>query len=114
MTFHLVSIDDDQIRAPVADREEFLITLGSAVLLACKEPEGGTVSIRPPNPETNEPQGDPILTIRHVAEIEERDARLWVWESDDAVGIADLSADELETLRKVVAYRQRTLGQSGS
>lgn len=114
MGFHLISIDEDQLRAPVADREEFLSTLGSAVLLACMQPEADTVSIRPPDPETNEPHGDPIITVRHVAELEEKNIRLWVWESDDAVAIADLSADELETLRKIVASRQRTLGRSGS
>lgn len=114
MGFHLISIDEDQLRAPVADREEFLSTLGSAVLLACMQPEGDTVSIKPPDPKTNEPHGDPIITVRHIIEVEEKNIRLWVWESDDAVAIADLSVDELETLRKIVASRQRTLGRSGS
>jgi hypothetical protein len=114
MGYHLISIDEDQLRAPVADKEEFLIMLGSAVLLACLESENPTVTIRSPNPETNDPEGAPILSIRHVAEIEEKNVRLWVWESDDAVAIADLSTDELETLSKIVTLRQRALSQSGS
>jgi len=114
MGFHLISIDEDQLRAPVADKEEFLSTLGSAVLLACMQPETEAVTIKPPDPKSNEPHGDPIITVRHVAELDEENIRLWVWESDDAVAIADLSADELETLRKVVACRQRALSQSGS
>lgn len=114
MGYHLISIDEDQLRQPVADKEEFLSTLGSAVLLACLEPETETVTIRSPNPETNEPDGDPIMTVRHVAEIDEKNVRLWVWESADAVVIADLSADELEMLRKTVASRQRAMSQFGS
>lgn len=114
MAFHLISIDEDQLRQPARDKDEFLRNVGSAVVLACLRPEAETISIKHPGPKTNDPQGEPIITVRHVAEIEEKDVRLWVWESDDAVAIADLSADELETLRKVVAYRQRTLGRSGS
>lgn len=114
MGFHLISIDENQLRAPVANTEEFISTLGSAVLLACLEPETETVTIRPPNPKTNEPDGDPIITVRHVAELEEREVRLWVWEADDAVAIADLSADELEALRRIVASRQRAMSKSGS
>lgn len=114
MGFHLISIDEDQLRQPVADREEFISTLGSAVLLACLEPKTEAVTIRPPSPKTNEPEGEPIITVRHVAEVDEKDVRLWVWESDDAIVIADLTAGELEMLRKIVASRQRTMSKSGS
>lgn len=110
MGYHLISIDEDQLRQPVADKEEFLSTLGSAVLLACLEPETETVTIRPPNPETNEPDGDPIMTVRHVAEIDEKNVRLWVWESEDAVAIADLSPAELDVLAKIVEARKRGVG----
>lgn len=110
MGFHLISIDEDQLRQPVADREEFLSTLGSAVLLACLEPATETVTIRPPNPKTNEPDGDPIITVRHIAELEEKDVRLWVWESDDAVAIADLSPAELDVLAKIVEARKSGVG----
>lgn len=113
MGLHLISIDEDQLRQSVADREEFISTLGSAVLLACLEPETETVTIRSPNPQTNQPDGEPILTVRHVAEVDEKNVRLWVWQSDDAVAIADLSAGELEMLGKVVASRQRAMNQSG-
>lgn len=114
MAYHLISIDENQLRAPVTDREEFISTLGSAVLLACLEPKTETVTIRSPNPQTKEPDGEPILSVRHVAELDEKNVRLWVWESEDAVAIADLSADELEMLRKIVASRQRAMSQSGS
>jgi len=112
MGFHLISIDEDQLRAPVADKEEFLSTLGSAVLLACMQPEGDTVSVRPPDPETNEPHGDPIITVRHVAEVDEDEIILWVWESREGVAIADLTAAELEMLGKIVEARKRMIRKS--
>jgi len=111
---HLISIDEDQLRQPVKDKDELFRNIGSAVVLACLEPGTEAVSIKHPDPETNERQGDPIITVRHVAELDEEKIRLWVWESDDAVAIADLSADELETLRRIVASRQRTMSEAGS
>lgn len=111
MGFHLISIDEDQLRQPAGDHDEFLRNVGAAVFIACLEADTEAVSIKKPAPETSEPEGDPIITVRRVAELEEDNIRLWVWESDDAVAIADLSADELEMLRKIVASRQRTMSE---
>ena len=111
---HLISIDEDQLRQPAGDKDEFFRNIGAAVVLACLEPGTEAVSIKHPDPETNEPHGDSIITVRYVAEHDHDDVELWVWASGDAVAIADLSSEQLETLRKIVASRQRTLGRSGS
>jgi len=111
---HLISIDQDQLRQPAGDKDEFFRNIGAAVVLACLEPGTEAVSIKHPDPETNEPLGDPIITVRYVAEHDHDDVELWVWASGGAVAIADLSSEQLETLRKIVASRQRTLSQPGS
>jgi hypothetical protein len=114
MGFHLISIDEDQLRAPAGDKDEFFRNIGTAVVLACLEPENQAVSIKHPGPETNEPHGDSIITVRYVAEHDHDDVELWVWASGGAVAIADLSSEQLETLRKIVASRQRTMRQAES
>lgn len=112
MGFHLISIDEDQLRNHGLEKDAFLRTLGSAVVIACSEPGTDEVSLMHEGAGGREPQGEPILTVRHVAELDEQNVRLWAWESDSAVAIADLSADELEMLAKIVASRQRTMTQS--
>ena len=109
---HLISIDGDQLRQPGQDKDEFLRNIGSAVVLACLEPGTEVVSIKHPHPETNEPQGEPIITVRYVAEHDEDDVELWVWASGNGVAIADLSSEQLEMLRKIVASRQRSMRKS--
>lgn len=104
---HLISIDEDQLRQPVTDQDEFFRNVGTAVVLACLEPKTDTVSIKPPNPETNEPQGDPIITIRHVAEHDRGDFEVWVWACADGVAIAELSPAQLEALAKIVRSQQK-------
>lgn len=107
---HLISIDEDQLRQPVDDRDEFLRNLGSAVVLACLQSETGTVSIKQPDPKSNKPQGEPIIAVRHIMEDHDGIMRLWVWESEDAVAIADLSPAELEALGRIVEARKRGVG----
>jgi len=107
---HLISIDGDQLRQPGQDKDEFLRNIGSAVVLACLEPRTEVVSIKHPDQKTNEPQGNPIITVRHVAEDHEGLVRMWVWESEDAVAIADLSPAELDVLAKIVEARKRGVG----
>jgi len=110
---HLISIDEDQLREHGLEKNAFLRTLGSAVVIACTEHGTDEVSLMHEGVDGREPQGEPIITVRHVAEVDEENVRLWVWRSDNAVAIADLSADELEMLAEIVASRQRAISQSG-
>lgn len=107
---HLISIDEDQLRNHGLEKDAFLRTLGSAVVIACSEPGTDEVSLMHEGAGGKEPQGEPILTVRHVAELDEKNVRLWVWESDDAVAIADLSPAELDVLAKIVEARKRGVG----
>lgn len=110
MAFHLISIDEDQLRQPARDKDGFLRDVGSAVVLACLRPEAEAISIKHPGPKTNDPQGEPIITVRHVAEDQEDVVRLWVWECVGAVAIADLSPAELDVLGKITEARKRGIG----
>lgn len=110
MGFHLISIDEDQLRNHGLEKDAFLRTLGSAVVIACSEPGTDEVSLMHEGVGGKEPQGEPILTVRHVAELDEKNVRLWAWESDDAVAIADLSPAELDVLAKIVEARKRGVG----
>lgn len=113
-THHLISIEEDQLRNHGLEKDAFLRTLGSAVVIACTEPGTDEVSLMHEGEDGKEPKGEPIITIRHLAEHPKGDVELWVWASPEGVAIADLSRDQLKLLAKIVASRQRAMSQSGS
>lgn len=110
---HLVSVRDDQLRQPVVDKDEFLRTLGAAVVLACSGEAEKTISIVPNEPGARCAEAGPRITVQHVAEHDHEAIRLWAWEDGDAVCVADLDDTDLDLLARLVYSIETTRSREG-
>ncbi len=103
---HILSLEESQLRNPPGDRDEFLRALGSAVVLACLEPESETISINLPGTGADDSKGEPIITVEHVLEHDQENFEIWMWASSEGVAIAELSPSQLKIVREIVEARQ--------
>lgn len=100
--YHLISIEEDQLRNWHGDHDELLRNVGAAVVLACLDPESSGVCIREASPGPEGEGNAQSLIVRHVDQHEGDAFAMWAWETADSVCIADLGAEDLETLGKLV------------
>jgi hypothetical protein len=102
--YHLISIAEDQLRGWHGDHDELLRNLGSAVALACLDPELSGVDVRdaePESPTTGAPAS--AITVKHVDSFDSDDFIAWVWARSDEVCIAaDIEKSGLVSLGKMV------------
>src|SRR5690348_12432735 len=103
---HLIALEESQLKNPPGDRDEFLRVLGSAVVLACLEPESETISINLPGTGADDPKGERIITVEHVLEHDQEGFEIWAWGCTEGVAIAELSTSQLKFLRDIVEARQ--------
>lgn len=110
---HLVSVRDDQLRQPVVDKDEFLRTLGAAVVLACSGEVEHVISIVPDESGATGIEAGPRITVQHVAEHDHDVIRLWAWEDGDAVCVADLDDTDLDLLARLVYSIETSRSKEG-
>jgi hypothetical protein len=101
--YHLLSISEDQLREWQGDHDELLRNLGSAVVLACLDPELSGVTVR--DAELASPTGTPApaITAKHVDTFDSDDFAVWVWARGDEIRMAaDIERRDLVSLGKMV------------
>lgn len=105
--YHLLSVNEDQLKRSQGCDENFLSMIGAAVILACLGQDTSGVTI---NGAGSSSVG-PAITIKHVAEHDCEHMQLWAWSSGEEVAIADLSPEDLDLLvRLAYSLQARSAG----
>ena len=100
--YHLIAVAEDQLRNWQGDPEELLRNLGSAVVLACLDPENKDVSICADVLDEGESQTRSVITVNHIDKSDADEFSVWVWTSGNDVCVADLPDEDLTLIGKLV------------
>jgi hypothetical protein len=101
--YHLISISEDQLREWQGDHDELLRNLGSAIVLACLDPELSGVTVRDAEPESPTGTPAPAITVKHVDSYDGDDFTAWVWARGDEICMAvEIEKSDLVSLSKMV------------
>ncbi|OOG60063.1 hypothetical protein [Rhodanobacter sp. C03] len=105
--YHLISVSEDQLRDWRGDRDDLLRNIGSAVVIACLDPENKDVSICADGSDAHSEQAASRITVNHVDKYRADAFSVWAWSTGDSVCIADLQDQDLDLIIKL-AHAVRT------
>lgn len=105
--FHLISVAEDQLRDWQGHHDELLRNVGSAVVLACLDPENRDVSICADVTDVHSEQPASRITVNHVDKFRADAFSVWAWSTGDSVCLADLPDQDLDLIIKL-AHAVRT------
>jgi hypothetical protein len=112
---HLISICEEQLRNWPGDHRDLLGDVGTAVVLACLDPDNKDVAIRADTLDARGDQMGPLITVQHVDKHEADEFSVWAWSTGDSVCIADLSDQDLDLIIKLAhAVRTKTVDDHGN
>lgn len=112
--YHLISINEDQLRNWRGDHDELLANVGAAVVLACLDTGAPGVTIHDARLGQAEGNNGSSISVRRIGKHEAEDLAVLAWVGGDSVGLADLADENLEMLAKLVeAVRQSKAGLEG-
>ena len=106
--YHLISINEDELRNWRGDHDELLANVGAAVVLACLDPASAGVTIRDtPTDPTGEVEGSSV-SVGHIGQHEGDGFAVLAWAAGDSLCVADLEDGDLESLGKLVQAVRRS------
>lgn len=100
--YHLISINEDQLRSWLGEHDDLLTNLGAAVVLACLDPGTCGVTIQDDSLQSTGGGNGSSISVSHIDQHEGDDFAAWAWTAGDSVGLADLPKGDLETLSRLV------------
>ncbi|AIF47326.1 hypothetical protein [Dyella japonica] len=112
--YHLISINEDQLRDWRGDHDELLRNVGSAVVLACLDPTSQSVIIRDATLDSTGEGDGASISVSHIDQHEGGNFAVWAWAAGDSVCVAGLADEELETLGKLVEAVRRSRAGAGN
>ena len=112
--YHLISVSEDQLRDWRGDHDGLLRNVGSAVVLACLDPENKDVTICADGSNAHSERAASRITVNHVDKFRADAFSVWAWSTGNSVCLADLPDQDLDLIIKLAhAVRTRSVRDPG-